>query len=238
MPICIRCNTDKHLSEFTPNRWTKSGHTNKCKKCCSEYARAWRKKNPDKAHIQGARKYAKWRTHNPPLRTPRLTAGGRFCSTCKCRKPDEQFGRLACGPDGRNWMCKQCIRDAAVMRRYTDVELARARDRAKAKRRYWKHPEKQREKIYAGRLVYKYAITSEVRDEMMTSQNFKCAICSNPIHLPRGEYSRSEAHIDHDHTTKRVRGLLCTFCNIGLGAFQDDQSVLASAISYLKAAAS
>lgn len=41
-------------------------------------------------------------------------------------------------------------------------------------------------------------------------------------------------HLDHDHKTKRYRGLLCFHCNIGLGVFKDSVSILLSAIEYLK----
>lgn len=50
----------------------------------------------------------------------------------------------------------------------------------------------------------------------------KCAICPNP-----GEV------VDHDHATGLVRGKLCNHCNMGLGHFRDDVTLLASASDYL-----
>ncbi len=52
-----------------------------------------------------------------------------------------------------------------------------------------------------------------------------CDICGR-----RGE----RLHIDHDHQTKRVRGMLCRHCNMGLGFLCDDPSLLRRAIAYLE----
>lgn len=44
----------------------------------------------------------------------------------------------------------------------------------------------------------------------------------------------TQFHIDHDHQTKQVRGILCQQCNMGLGLFGDSVSRLEDAIRYLK----
>ena len=53
-----------------------------------------------------------------------------------------------------------------------------------------------------------------------------CAICSQP----RGARNLS---LDHDHATGRLRGVLCHKCNVGLGHFNDDVSLMAQAIEYI-----
>ena len=41
-------------------------------------------------------------------------------------------------------------------------------------------------------------------------------------------------HIDHDHKTGKVRGLLCHGCNTAIGLMKDDVNILTKAIEYLK----
>jgi hypothetical protein len=40
--------------------------------------------------------------------------------------------------------------------------------------------------------------------------------------------------VDHNHTTGKVRGLLCSSCNGALGLFKDNPEVVAAALLYLK----
>lgn len=56
----------------------------------------------------------------------------------------------------------------------------------------------------------------------------RCMICKTDNPGDRGWA------IDHDHDTGAVRGVLCQFCNVGLGMFRDNIEALESAISYLK----
>jgi len=41
-------------------------------------------------------------------------------------------------------------------------------------------------------------------------------------------------HIDHDHTTGVVRGVLCKPCNTGLGLLGDSEEGLSRALDYLR----
>lgn len=72
----------------------------------------------------------------------------------------------------------------------------------------------------------KYGLDKERFEALFSSQNELCAICSKPLadKLP---------HIDHDHSTGEVRGILCFSCNSGLGQFQDNPDLLQNAIDYL-----
>lgn len=60
--------------------------------------------------------------------------------------------------------------------------------------------------------------------EMLRGQNGACAVCGDGGKL----------HVDHDHETGRVRGLLCGSCNRALGLLKDNVDSLKSAIDYLQ----
>lgn len=79
-------------------------------------------------------------------------------------------------------------------------------------------------------LQKKFGITEADYDAMIVSQNGKCAICGTTN--PRGK-GHTRFHVDHCHQTGVVRGLLCSRCNLGLGAFLDDIAILQKAIEYL-----
>ncbi len=81
---------------------------------------------------------------------------------------------------------------------------------------------------------YRYGITPEDYDEMLDTQDHKCAICG----VSSEDYAlRHKVHkrlvVDHDHSTDKVRGLLCNNCNIGLGGFDDDSARLRAGADYL-----
>ena len=72
----------------------------------------------------------------------------------------------------------------------------------------------------------RYGISKDDYAALLEQQSNCCAVCQR-------EFDRTP-HIDHDHETGRVRGLLCYPCNSGLGQFQDDTEVLKKAIAYLE----
>jgi hypothetical protein len=88
------------------------------------------------------------------------------------------------------------------------------------------HP-KRAEWALRSRLA-KYGITKEDYDSLLSVVP-GCGVCGA---LPRKPY---ELHVDHDHRTGRIRGLLCINCNVGLGNLNDNPARLQAAIEYLGA---
>lgn len=83
------------------------------------------------------------------------------------------------------------------------------------------------------RTLRAYGITEDDYARMLAEQGHCCAVCRTDEPGGRG----SNWHIDHDHTTGLVRGLLCTRCNSGLGFFDDNPNLLAEAERYILHAA-
>jgi Recombination endonuclease VII len=72
-------------------------------------------------------------------------------------------------------------------------------------------------------LKHRYGITMEEVEALLAAQGGACPICR----------ARPPTHVDHDHTTGQVRGILCFGCNGGLGQFQDNVNWLIRAVIYL-----
>ncbi len=74
-------------------------------------------------------------------------------------------------------------------------------------------------------LKSRYGLTREQFKSMQEKQDGKCAICLRPT---------ERLCVDHCHTTKQVRGLLCGHCNSAIGLFGENAEVMLRAIEYLK----
>jgi hypothetical protein len=91
------------------------------------------------------------------------------------------------------------------------------------------HPDRVRNK----HLLRTYGITQEDYEKILASQDGRCAICSVP-ELELIARTGQGFHVDHNHKTGEIRGLLCGRCNRGLGCFTDSKHKLELAAKYLK----
>lgn len=89
----------------------------------------------------------------------------------------------------------------------------------------------QRESGHGRRSALKnnYGITPEQWDDLFQSQGGKCASCGD---VPP-EDAKRRFHVDHDHSTGAVRGILCHSCNVALGHLKEDQERIAKLGVYL-----
>jgi len=79
------------------------------------------------------------------------------------------------------------------------------------------------------RTLQAYGLTQGDWDRLVGLQQDRCAVCKTTKPGGRGE----SWHIDHDHVTDRVRGLLCHSCNVGIGNLQDDPEIMLAAARYV-----
>jgi hypothetical protein len=139
--------------------------------------------------------------------------------------------------------CRTCTkkRDRASYQNSRDRHLAysrkrqsmlddetRARYAGAQRRRRQRDPEWRRQQDDRRRLR-RYGLTVEEYKVLLAAQEGICAICGGP---PTG--MGKSYHVDHDHETGVVRGLLCSNCNTALGLLGDDPARLAVAINYLR----
>ena len=78
-----------------------------------------------------------------------------------------------------------------------------------------------------------YGLDSEALSKFFHDRNSSCEICEKPVQLDTAGKNDS-AHIDHDHSTGKVRGLLCQSCNTSIGKLGDTPESLLKAYNYLK----
>lgn len=80
------------------------------------------------------------------------------------------------------------------------------------------------------RIYRYYGIELEDYDKMAKDQEGKCLLCEK---VPNGLKKGEQFHVDHDHITGKIRGLLCDTCNRGLGMFKESPELLLKASEYI-----
>lgn len=133
----------------------------------------------------------------------------KVCKRCRNEKPTSEFHKDAAHKDGLHNWCKDCEKAYHKQRRSNPG--IRDKDRAGSSNR-------QLKKLYG--------ISLDEYERLLEKQNGVCAVCGKP---PNGR----RLHVDHDHRTGAVRGLLCSGCNVALGAVDDSPSILQRLINYL-----
>lgn len=134
------------------------------------------------------------------------------CGPVKGPQPLTEFYKNPRAKDGLMHWCKSCIKENYL----TNREV-----RAPAKKTYdatHKHVHRK------ANLKANYRLTPEEFDLLVTVQQGLCAIC---------RCSGAKLVVDHNHSTGKVRGLLCPNCNHGLGRFMDSSELLLRAAEYV-----
>lgn len=150
----------------------------------------------------------------------------KSCSKCQNSFPATREFFYARGgrPDVLASQCKKCHRETTYRNRKAPAAREKFRDYVKKWRE--ENPDKIRAQHHRQK-IKRYGLTLNEYKALLETCSGKCWICGDRPEDPRN------FHIDHNHETNEVRGLLCIGCNVGLGAFRDDPSLLSRAIDYL-----
>lgn len=146
------------------------------------------------------------RNRKSPPATDWSTRAEKFCPSCKQILPVAEFGKNRSAYDGLTGYCRVCHRRVTRENKIKNWGSSRHYH-----------------------LVQRYGITAAEADQILENQDGVCAICHK---VPSPEL-RTPWHVDHDHKTGKVRGILCHACNTALGNFNDDPETLERALEYL-----
>lgn len=166
--------------------------------------------------------------------TDSMSEGSKICVKCGMEKPLSAFYKQSDMRDGLRNNCKACHLNAHKdwYSRNREYEIARVSkwqkenadrvnevQRNNRARRGDEYKKQERE----GHLRRKYGLTQNMFEALVLAQLGKCAICQ----ISEG----MELHVDHDHRSNKVRGLLCGKCNKAIGLMNDDVRLMDSAKS-------
>ena len=159
------------------------------------------------------------------------------CRLCGEIWPIGEFHRAGGTRDGHRGECRSCTKTLrrahyeANRERYIEAARTWQREnpeRTRETRRIRnQHPDRKRKQRDA---YYRrtYGISADAVDAMLDEQGGGCAICGSRPDRP------ASLHLDHDHLTGTLRGILCIDCNHGIGKLRDDPELLARAVGYLR----
>lgn len=149
------------------------------------------------------------------------------CSNCGGVKDIDEFYKNRNTSDGRQSWCIECHRLKGKQPRNEHQKMC---DR-EAIRKWRQTPKGKRSKLRRT-LKSTFGITIEDYERMLWEQRGVCAICGRPeTRKLRGKVKRLS--VDHDHLTKKVRGLLCGSCNIMIGHARENMDILNNGARYL-----
>lgn len=134
----------------------------------------------------------------------------RPCRWCVARKPRTKRGE----PSYRAKSCVECA-EQFVPKGGRKLRCQKCEPNAQARKR-----------------LYVYGVSNQRFTMMLEAQRNRCAICLNEFSDQR------KLCVDHDHTTNRIRGLLCQTCNKALGMLGDTYESVKRAMNYLQRAES
>jgi hypothetical protein len=167
------------------------------------------------------------------------TEATKVCTKCGHEKAVDQFHIDRAQPDGRKYACRLCTNKVKARwrgrnRQRVLVQKKASYDRHRERYIAYYASDRRKKNWFAWKLMRNFGITVDQFADLLEAQAGRCAICGRLPEEANGHKHKHRLHVDHDHKTGKVRGLLCNLCNVGLGSFKDDVDLMLDAVSYLE----
>lgn len=217
---CCDCKRILAVTQFNKNKSKKDGLTTECKDC---------RKKRDALLLQKRSEKNK--------KNPKEAVGSKTCSRCTETKSLSEFTRDNSRADGFGHRCKPCQKayhaewrkDNENYEEYQTKYYKENRERINERNIHYYYNNKDwlLPKMNNRRFFKKYGIAHDDAINLLYDQGNVCAICSTDTPTEKGWC------VDHDHATGKVRGILCSKCNSGIGFLGDDPDTVKRALAYL-----
>lgn len=211
--ICPACKIEKPTDKFYKNKSQKNGLDSQCKMCKQGYWKTPAGKKARRKYVTSPKGIIRQREDSIKYESTtnsKITRG---------KYRNSPGGKISQKKGKLKYM--QTTKGQETTKNYRKTPMAK-----EARKIYLISPEG---KLYAKnhKLKSRYGITLEEYNMMLKNQGSVCAVCG-------GDNFGNTFHVDHNHTTNKIRGLLCNNCNTVLGHSKDSIEVLLKAIEYLK----
>ena len=133
----------------------------------------------------------------------------------------------------RRWREKNRDREKVAAAAYQRRRRAEDPDKHRRQLREWHRSNPSKRRDYE--LRANYGMTLQQYDTMLEEQGGVCAVCRQPESSVNQRGQVKPLAVDHCHSTGRIRGLLCSGCNVSIGHAKDNPETLRNLANYLEA---
>jgi len=173
----------------------------------------------------------------------------KSCHKCGEVKFLHEFRKASRGQESHEKKCMQCTKPEPKEKKCLGcgevfpVDVFRRKNNTRhLKSRCLPCTQKQKKSVLTSEqrkkhtLKNSYGITLNHYNDMLERQSGRCLICDCKFDMsykPKGGSGAKSPCVDHCHTTGKIRGLLCSNCNKGIGCLKENISILSRAIQYI-----
>lgn len=215
---CFKCKSVLPVAEFNRNRASRDGFQASCRPCSRDIRKLYEARHAEAIQLRHAEKLA--REVGEDTET-------KVCRSCGETKPKLSFYAHRSTLDGRANYCSECAKHH--QREWNNKNRERIRE-GNARRRSDPATLKRYNHQRRRKWLQLYGLTPGDYNALLESQGGTCAICGQPGQT----WGENNLHVDHDHDTDEVRGLLCGKCNVGIGMLGDNAESIRRALAYLE----